>query len=81
MYVILQLSNVLQIVDIEENGDPRKEQAQLPFDRRALVLPGAPYVTPAHASYSIGRFVCVCRAVVTSVMGTASSTSDSTKRW
>ena len=46
----LKLSDVLQIVDIEEDGDPRKEQAELSLNVCALVLACAPDVAPARST-------------------------------
>jgi hypothetical protein len=42
--VILQRADVLQVVDVEEDGHAREQQAELPLDRGALVLPRAPDV-------------------------------------
>ena len=42
--VLLQRADVLQVVNIEEDGDAREQQAELPLDGGALVLPRAPDV-------------------------------------
>ena len=44
LYVLLQRADVLQVVNIEEDGDAREQQAELPLDGGALVLPRAPDV-------------------------------------
>jgi hypothetical protein len=46
----LKRSDVLQIVDIEEDRDPWKEQAELSLNVGALVLAGAPDVAPARST-------------------------------
>ena len=40
--VLLEGPYVLQIVDVEEDRDTGYKEQQLPLDRRALVLAGAP---------------------------------------
>ena len=42
--VLLQRADVLQVVHVEEDGDAREQQAELPLDGGALVLPRAPDV-------------------------------------
>ena len=46
----LKRSDVLQIVDVKENGDPWKEQAELSLNACALVLACAPDVDPARST-------------------------------
>ena len=39
IHVLLELIDALEVVDVEEDGDPGQQQAELPLDGGALVLP------------------------------------------
>ena len=39
IHVLLELVDALQVVDVEEDGDPGQQQAELALDGGALVLP------------------------------------------
>ena len=39
IHVLLELIDALQVVDVEEDGDPGQQQAELALDGGALVLP------------------------------------------
>eukprot|EP00964_Phaeocystis_antarctica_P048764 scaffold28236_cov59-Phaeocystis_antarctica.AAC.3 len=48
VHVLLQGVDALEVVDVEEDGCVRHEQGELPLDRGALVLAGAPDVAEEH---------------------------------
>ena len=39
IHVLFELIDALEVVDVEEDGDPGQQQAELPLDGGALVLP------------------------------------------
>ena len=39
IHVHFELIDALEVVDVEEDGDPGQQQAELPLDGGALVLP------------------------------------------